>query len=184
MGFHLACGAIGENPVPPDRAIPRQYDALVIRAESPGTKKFFCKNVFHTKATPLWDGTIFGQVFGRGGMTEISKRKVPPTGGVQRVAQMTFEGTALRARGCSPLLIAPPLADSSLARGPPPGGLTGKLNNLNRGGRACRARAQHKRAHVLHLRRPGGSSPQPELLHWTVTSMVAWAAMPSAGAVD
>jgi hypothetical protein len=33
---------------------------------SPGTKKFFCKSVFHTKATPLWDGTIFGQVFGRG----------------------------------------------------------------------------------------------------------------------
>src|SRR6516165_2837558 len=26
-------------------------------------QKFFCKNVFHTKATPLWDRTIFGQVF-------------------------------------------------------------------------------------------------------------------------
>jgi hypothetical protein len=36
---------------------------------SPDTKKFFCKSVFHTKATPLWDRTIFGQVFGRGGMT-------------------------------------------------------------------------------------------------------------------
>jgi len=29
--------------------------------------------VFHTKATPLWDGTIFGQVFGRGGMIKFSK---------------------------------------------------------------------------------------------------------------
>ena len=48
-----------------------------------------------------------------------------------------------------------------LARGlPPPGRFHRKLNN--RGGRACRARAQHKRARVLHLRRPGGSSPQPD----------------------
>src|SRR5262249_4881683 len=51
------------------------------RGISPGTKKFFCKSVFHTKATPLWDGTIFGQVFGRGGTTKFSKWKVPPTGG-------------------------------------------------------------------------------------------------------
>jgi hypothetical protein len=40
---------------------------------SPGTKKFFCKNVFHTKATPFMGRTIFGQVFVREGMTEISK---------------------------------------------------------------------------------------------------------------
>jgi hypothetical protein len=39
---------------------------------SPGTKKFFRKNVFHTKATPLWDRTIFGQVFVRGGMIKKS----------------------------------------------------------------------------------------------------------------
>src|SRR5215472_1354351 len=50
-------------------------------------QKFFCKNVFRQKGYPLLGGrTIFGQVFGRGGMTEISKRKVPPTGGVQRPA--------------------------------------------------------------------------------------------------
>src|SRR5215472_16321525 len=31
-------------------------------------QKIFCENVFHTKATPLWDRTFFGQVFIRGGM--------------------------------------------------------------------------------------------------------------------
>src|SRR6516162_655498 len=42
--------------------------------------------------------------------------KSPPYRG-SSAPQMTFEGPALgRARGCSPLLIAPPLADSSLAR--------------------------------------------------------------------
>src|SRR5262249_18001700 len=51
-------------------------------AESlPVPKNFFCKSVFHTKAAPLWDGTISGQVFGRGGMTKFSKWKVPPTAG-------------------------------------------------------------------------------------------------------
>jgi hypothetical protein len=60
--------------------------ALAPTAESsPGTKKFFCKNVFHTKATPFMGRTIFGQVFVRGGMIKFSKWKVPPTGG-ERVA--------------------------------------------------------------------------------------------------
>jgi hypothetical protein len=80
-------------------------------------------------------------------MTEISKRKVPPAGGPS-ASQMTFEGTALglgAARPCS--LLRPSRAHRSLAAFPPPGGLTGKLNNLNRGGRACRAHAQRKRAH-------------------------------------
>jgi len=96
--------------------------------------------------------TIFGQVFGRGGMSNSQNPKVPPTGGSS--ASQTGFWTDLEAWGCSPLLIAPLLADSSLARGlPPPGALTGELNNLNRGGRACRARAQHKRAHVLCLRK-------------------------------
>src|SRR6516164_7575103 len=37
-------------------------------------QKIFCKNVFHTKATPLYAGrTIFGQVFGRGAVTKIPK---------------------------------------------------------------------------------------------------------------
>jgi hypothetical protein len=48
-------------------------------------QKFFCKNVFHTKATPFMGRTIFGQVFVRGGMTEISKTKVPLPG-VKRAA--------------------------------------------------------------------------------------------------
>src|SRR6516165_3847652 len=48
--------------------------------------KFFSKTSFVRKATPFWGAeTIFGQVFGRGGMSEIPKTKVPPTG-AQRVA--------------------------------------------------------------------------------------------------
>src|SRR6516162_3647564 len=43
-------------------------------------QKFFCKNVFHTKATPLWDRTIFGEVCVRGGMIKFSKWKVPLPG--------------------------------------------------------------------------------------------------------
>src|SRR5262245_23209759 len=37
---------------------------------SPG-KNFFCKNVFVQRLPPLWDRTIFGQVFVRGGMTKF-----------------------------------------------------------------------------------------------------------------
>ena len=44
-------------------------------------QKFFCKNVFHRKATPFLGQTVFGQIFGRGAVTKISKWKVPPTGG-------------------------------------------------------------------------------------------------------
>src|SRR6516162_562877 len=43
-------------------------------------QKFFCKNVFHTKATPLWDRTIFGEVCVRGGMIKFSKWKSPLPG--------------------------------------------------------------------------------------------------------
>src|SRR6516164_6277712 len=65
-------------------------------------QKFFCKNVFHRKAYPLYrDGTIFGQVFVRGGMIKISKWKVPPyRGSIAR--RQPFDGlTALGARLCS-----------------------------------------------------------------------------------
>jgi hypothetical protein len=49
----------------------------------PGSRhqKFFCKNVFHTKATPFMGRTIFGQVFVRGGISNFQNPKVPPTGG-------------------------------------------------------------------------------------------------------
>src|SRR6516225_1819073 len=72
-------------------------------------QKFFCKNVFHRKAYPLYrDGTIFGQVFVRGGMIKISKWKVPPyRGSIAR--RQPFDGlTALGARLCS--LLRPPAA--------------------------------------------------------------------------
>ena len=47
-------------------------------------QKFFCKNVFHRKAYPLYrDGTIFGQVFVRGGKDEFSIfARPPPRGGL------------------------------------------------------------------------------------------------------
>src|SRR6516165_1915560 len=69
-------------------------------------QKFFCKNVFHRKVYPLYrDGTIFGQVFVRGGMTKIGKSPLP--GGQARRNKL------LVSRG--PLVIAPPLAGSLLA---------------------------------------------------------------------
>src|SRR5262249_33053010 len=58
-------------------------------------QKIFCKSVFHTKATPLWDGTIFGQGFGRGVISNFQNQKVPPTGG-SSASQMTFERDCLR----------------------------------------------------------------------------------------
>ena len=45
---------------------------LKAKASSPGTKKFFCKNVFTQRLPPLCGKkSIFGQVFGRGGMSKI-----------------------------------------------------------------------------------------------------------------
>src|SRR5262249_40915517 len=48
---------------------------------SPGTKKIFCKNVFHTKATPFIGQNHFWTGFCQRGMIKFSKWKVPPTGG-------------------------------------------------------------------------------------------------------
>src|SRR5262249_25667944 len=52
----------------------RRTDASAPPAESlPAPKNFFAKTSFTQRLPPLWDRTIFGQVFGRGGMTRISK---------------------------------------------------------------------------------------------------------------
>jgi len=60
----------------------RRTDASAPPAESLlAPKNFFAKASFTQRLPPLWDGTIFGQVFVRGGMTKFSKWKVPPTGG-------------------------------------------------------------------------------------------------------
>jgi|SRR5215471_12322805 len=63
------------------RVFPKNRCEHAASGTSPDTKKFSCKSVFHTKATPLWDGTIFEQVFGRGGHGYILKMESPPTGG-------------------------------------------------------------------------------------------------------
>jgi hypothetical protein len=57
--------------------------ALAPTAESsPAPEIFFSKTSSVRKATPfLGAETIFGQVFGRGGMSEIFKTKIPPTRG-------------------------------------------------------------------------------------------------------
>ena len=75
-------------------------------------QKIFSKIVFHTKATPLWDGTIFGQVFVKGGMIKSSKWKVPPTGGQARRNRLLVSW--------GPLVIAAPRVGSLLA----PSGIT------------------------------------------------------------
>src|SRR4029450_11675141 len=60
----------------------RRTDASAPPAESlPTPKNFFAKASFTQSLPPLWDRTIFGQVFVRGAMTKFSKWKVPPTGG-------------------------------------------------------------------------------------------------------
>jgi hypothetical protein len=72
--------------IPPALALLSDRALAPTAESSPGTKIFFCKNVFHTKATPFMGRTIFGQVFVRGGMTEISKMKSPPyRGGTEHV---------------------------------------------------------------------------------------------------
>ena len=69
----IRCPAFG-------KMFPKNRSERAASGISPDTKNFFCKNVFHTKATPLWDRTIFGQIIVRGGMIKFSKWKVPPTG--------------------------------------------------------------------------------------------------------
>src|SRR6516162_6681523 len=71
------------------------------------TKKFFAKASFTQRLPPLWDRTIFGQVFVRGGMTEFSKWKVPLPGGQARRNKLLVSW--------GPLVIAPALAGSLLA---------------------------------------------------------------------
>ena len=66
----LRCGRIPKNCHPRD-----------VRCALPHLK-FFFKNAFRQKGYPLFGAeTVFGQVFGRGGMIEIFKRKVPLPGG-------------------------------------------------------------------------------------------------------
>src|SRR5262249_38272574 len=62
------------------RVFPKNRCECAASGISPDTKKFFCKNVFQTKATPLSDRTIFGQVFGRGGMINSQNAKSPLPG--------------------------------------------------------------------------------------------------------
>src|SRR5262249_35627366 len=84
------------------RVFPKNRCERTASGISPGTKKFFCKNVFHTKATPF-NGTepFLAKFLGEGPNRFFGNQKAPP-----------------------------------------PGGLAGKLNNFNRGGRACRAPVQ------------------------------------------
>ena len=120
---HRAAGrepeACGVTTIPPALALPLRVEALLYVALtptsecSPAPEIFFCKNAFCQKGYPLLGAeTIFGQVFGRGGMTKFSKWKVPPTGG-SSAPQQPF-GRTNGARG-SPLFIAPPSRGLMLA---------------------------------------------------------------------
>src|SRR6516164_8896236 len=58
--------------------------ALAPPAESsPGTKKFFCKSVVHTKAAPLMGRNHFWTGFWERGHEQFSESKSPPYRGVQ-----------------------------------------------------------------------------------------------------
>ena len=60
---------------------------------SPAPDNFFCKNTLHRNATPVLGQTVFGQVFGRGGMSNFQNPTVPPTGGsrLPRAHPSSFE---------------------------------------------------------------------------------------------
>jgi len=95
----------------------RRTDASAPPAESSRTpKNFFAKASFTQRLPPLWDRTIFGQVFVRGGMTEFSKWKVPLPGGQARRNKLLVSW--------GPLVIAPALAGvkNQSEKSPLPGG--------------------------------------------------------------
>ena len=95
----------------------RRTDASAPPAESSRTpKNFFAKASFTQRLPPLWDRTIFGQVFVRGGMTEFSKWKVPLPGGQARRNKLLVSW--------GPLVIAPALAGvkNQSGKSPLPGG--------------------------------------------------------------
>src|SRR5262249_27324665 len=75
-------------------------------------KNFFAKTSFTQRLPPLSDRTIFGQVFGRGGMIKFSKWKVPLPGGQARRNKLLVSW--------GPLVIAAPLAGSLLTPRQPP----------------------------------------------------------------
>ena len=106
---HRAAGrepeACGVTTIPPALALPLRVEALLYVALtptsecSPAPEIFFCKNAFCQKGYPLLGAeTIFGQVFGRGGMTKFSKWKVPPTGGRARRSSL-LDGLIITALG-------------------------------------------------------------------------------------
>src|SRR5262249_9546968 len=89
------------------RVFPKNRCERAASGISPGTKNFFAKTSFTQRLPPLWDRTIFGQVFVRGGMIKFSKWKVPLPGGQARRNKLLVSW--------GPLVIAPPLAGSLLA---------------------------------------------------------------------
>src|SRR5262249_51467560 len=63
------------------RVFPKNRCEHAASGISPGTKKFFCKNVFHTKATPLMgQNQILPRFRGRD-MKQFLNFTLPPTGG-------------------------------------------------------------------------------------------------------
>jgi hypothetical protein len=47
----------------------------------PRTRKFFAQTPSTERLPPFWAETVFGQVFGRGGMSKSQNPTVPPTRG-------------------------------------------------------------------------------------------------------
>src|SRR5262249_2113863 len=59
---------------------------------SPGTKKFFCKSVFHTKATPFMRAEPFlGKFLGEGPRLKSQNGKSPRPGG-ERATSSRYDG--------------------------------------------------------------------------------------------
>src|SRR5262245_18039513 len=83
MGKYLGGCSLAQRKPSDQRSLHRSLSARRERNLS-RHQKIFLQKCFHTKATPLWDRTIFKQVFVRGGMIKCSKWKVPLPGGQAR----------------------------------------------------------------------------------------------------
>ena len=84
IGKYLGGCSLAQRKPSDQRFASSKFERAPPAESLPAPKNFFAKTSFAQRLPSLWDRTIFGQVFGRGGMTEISKRKVPLPGGQAR----------------------------------------------------------------------------------------------------
>jgi hypothetical protein len=89
-------GAFAQQPTSPEVIEPSQCANKPISGhqfhqELLPPLKFFLQKRLPQKGYPLSGAeTVFGQVFGRGGISNFQNPKIPPTGGVASAARLLF----------------------------------------------------------------------------------------------